>query len=131
MRAQHRYRQPLREPITPGRTVANGYMHWFYENGKPLILIEEERARVIRGHHPKRPRQQCGPRSTGASSWSRQRTQATSSYFGPVPAAEGPSTEPYTPMPPFSATHRLHSLIRLWHLQRKAFSSERFSYTVR
>ncbi|KAK8683953.1 hypothetical protein V6N13_039994 [Hibiscus sabdariffa] len=52
MWAQRRNRQPLRKPITPYGNVANGYMHWFYENGKPFILTEDERARVIRGPLP-------------------------------------------------------------------------------
>ncbi|KAK8632676.1 hypothetical protein V6N13_073062 [Hibiscus sabdariffa] len=46
MWGQHRYRQPLHEPVMRGRTVAKGYMQWFYENGKPFILSEEERART-------------------------------------------------------------------------------------
>ncbi|KAK8621642.1 hypothetical protein V6N13_081075 [Hibiscus sabdariffa] len=45
--AQRRYAQPLYEPMRLGRIVANGYMQWLYENGKPFILGQEERARVI------------------------------------------------------------------------------------
>ncbi|KAK8667695.1 hypothetical protein V6N13_007843 [Hibiscus sabdariffa] len=43
------YSQPLCEPKRLGRTVANGYMQWFYNNGKPFILSPEECARVIPG----------------------------------------------------------------------------------
>ncbi|KAK8607595.1 hypothetical protein V6N13_053324 [Hibiscus sabdariffa] len=55
-------------------------MEWFYANGKPFILTPEARARVLRAPRSEQPRQQRGPRSTGL-------------------AAEGSSTEPYTPMP--------------------------------
>ncbi|KAK8594156.1 hypothetical protein V6N13_125965 [Hibiscus sabdariffa] len=41
-----------------------------------------------------------GPRSTGASSGSRQQTGGPSTSRGQGLAAEDPSTEPYTPMPP-------------------------------
>ncbi|KAK8702162.1 hypothetical protein V6N13_020530 [Hibiscus sabdariffa] len=58
MWAQRRNRQPLQEPITPGRTVASG-----------------------------------------ASTGSRQRTGAPPTSAGPWSTTEGPSTEPYTPMP--------------------------------
>ncbi|KAK8544836.1 hypothetical protein V6N13_003396 [Hibiscus sabdariffa] len=67
MWGQRRYRQPLLEPVMPGRAVANGNMQWFYENGKPFILDKEERARVIPRPRPERPRQQRGSRSTSAS----------------------------------------------------------------
>ncbi|KAK8656755.1 hypothetical protein V6N13_098693 [Hibiscus sabdariffa] len=100
MWAQRRNKQPLQEPITPGRTVVSGYMEWFYENGKPFILTTEARARVLRAPRPERPRQQRGPRSTGASTGSRQRTGGPSTSAGPGSIAEGPSTEPYTLMPP-------------------------------
>ncbi|KAK8631826.1 hypothetical protein V6N13_028604 [Hibiscus sabdariffa] len=46
---------------------------------------------------PERPRQQRGPRSTGAST---HQTGGPSTSAGPGLAAEAPSTEPYTPMPP-------------------------------
>ncbi|KAK8676452.1 hypothetical protein V6N13_142026 [Hibiscus sabdariffa] len=92
MWGQRGYRQSLREPMTPDRTVANGYMQWFYENEKPFILSEEERARVIQGPHLEKPRQQRGPRSIDASTGSRQRTRASSTSVGPVPASEGPSS---------------------------------------
>ncbi|KAK8595320.1 hypothetical protein V6N13_016695 [Hibiscus sabdariffa] len=91
----------LREPITPGRTVANRYMQWLYKNGKPFIMTAEARARVLRVPRPERPRQQRGSCSTGASTGSRQRTGAPPTSVGPGSTAEGPSTEPYTPMPPF------------------------------
>ncbi|KAK8656726.1 hypothetical protein V6N13_098666 [Hibiscus sabdariffa] len=42
-------------------------MQWFYENGKPFILGEEERARIIPGSRLEQPRQQRGSRSTSAS----------------------------------------------------------------
>ncbi|KAK8621751.1 hypothetical protein V6N13_081184 [Hibiscus sabdariffa] len=100
MWGQRRYRQPLREPVMPGRTVANGYMQWFYKNGKPFILSAEERTRVIPGPRPEQPRQQRDPRSIGASTGSKQMTRALSTSVGPVPTLEGPSTEPYTSMPP-------------------------------
>ncbi|KAK8665760.1 hypothetical protein V6N13_005922 [Hibiscus sabdariffa] len=58
--------------ITPGRAVAPGYMEWFYANGKLFIMTPEARARA-------------GGPSTSAV---------------PGFAAQGPSTEPYTPMPP-------------------------------
>ncbi|KAK8615545.1 hypothetical protein V6N13_017130 [Hibiscus sabdariffa] len=66
------------QPITPGMSVLPGYMEWFYENGKPFIMTREARARVLRVPRPERPRQERGPRPTGAG---------------------GPSAEPYTPMP--------------------------------
>ncbi|KAK8560500.1 hypothetical protein V6N13_082938 [Hibiscus sabdariffa] len=69
---QRRNRQPMMHMITPGRAVAPGYMEWFYTNGKPFIMTPEARARV-------------GGPSTSAV---------------PGFAAQGPSTEPYTLMPP-------------------------------
>ncbi|KAK8665722.1 hypothetical protein V6N13_005884 [Hibiscus sabdariffa] len=75
-------------------------MEWFYDNGKPFILILEARARVLRVPRPERPRQQRGPRSTDPSTGSRQRTGGLSTSVGPGSTVEGPSTEPYTPMPP-------------------------------
>ncbi|KAK8558487.1 hypothetical protein V6N13_103662 [Hibiscus sabdariffa] len=65
--AQRRNRQPVLELITPGRAVASGYMEWIYENEKPFIMTPEARARVLRAPRLERPRQQRGPRSTGAS----------------------------------------------------------------
>ncbi|KAK8652677.1 hypothetical protein V6N13_126703 [Hibiscus sabdariffa] len=35
--------QPVLQQITPGRTVASGYMEWFYANGKPFIMTHEAR----------------------------------------------------------------------------------------
>ncbi|KAK8534765.1 hypothetical protein V6N13_096926 [Hibiscus sabdariffa] len=64
---QRRNRQPMLELITPGSAVASGYIEWFYANGKPFIMTPEARARVLRAPRPERPRQQRGPRSTGAS----------------------------------------------------------------
>ncbi|KAK8686595.1 hypothetical protein V6N13_125619 [Hibiscus sabdariffa] len=83
--------------ITPGRAVAPGYMEWFYANGKPFIMTPEARARVLRAPRPERPRQQRGSRSTGASTH-QGGGPSTSAVLGF--AAQGPSTEPYTPMPP-------------------------------
>ncbi|KAK8715531.1 hypothetical protein V6N13_042865 [Hibiscus sabdariffa] len=85
--------------MRPGRTIANGYMQWFYENGKPFILGEEERTRVIPRPRPERPRQQCGSRSISASTRSRQRTQAPYTFGVSVPPSGGPFTKPYTPIP--------------------------------
>ncbi|KAK8705275.1 hypothetical protein V6N13_048880 [Hibiscus sabdariffa] len=99
MWAERRNRQLVLEHITPGRAVASVYMEWFYVNGKPFILTPEARARVLRAPRPERPRQQCGPRFTGASTGSRQQIGGPSTSTGPGLAAEGPSTEPYTPMP--------------------------------
>ncbi|KAK8621840.1 hypothetical protein V6N13_097468 [Hibiscus sabdariffa] len=80
---QRRNRQPVLEMITPSRT----------------------RARVLRAPHPKRPRKQRGPCSTRASTGSRQQTGGPSTSTGQGLVAEGPSIEPYTPMPPvFSHT---------------------------
>ncbi|KAK8708793.1 hypothetical protein V6N13_059830 [Hibiscus sabdariffa] len=81
----------------PGRAVASGYIEWFYANGKPFIVTPEARTRVLRAPRPERPRQQRGPRSTGAST---HQTRGPSTSAGPGLAAEGPSTEPYTAMPP-------------------------------
>ncbi|KAK8609609.1 hypothetical protein V6N13_062054 [Hibiscus sabdariffa] len=64
---QRRNRQPMLELITPSSAVASGYIEWFYANGKPFIMTPEARARVLRAPRPERPRQQRGPRSTGAS----------------------------------------------------------------
>ncbi|KAK8704399.1 hypothetical protein V6N13_048021 [Hibiscus sabdariffa] len=63
---QRRYAQPLREPMRPGKTVANGYMQWFYKNVKPFILGQEEHARVILRPRPEQPPQQRDSRSTSA-----------------------------------------------------------------
>ncbi|KAK8613955.1 hypothetical protein V6N13_122336 [Hibiscus sabdariffa] len=93
------------------RTVANGSMQWFYENGKPFILGEEERTRAIPGPRPNLPRQQHGSRSTNASTGSRKRTRAPSASGRPIPTSEGPSTEPYTPIPPvfsYSSGSQIH-----------------------
>ncbi|KAK8671090.1 hypothetical protein V6N13_037698 [Hibiscus sabdariffa] len=60
-------------------------------------MTPEARARVLRAPRPERPRQQRGPRSTGAST---HQTGGPSTSAGPGLAAEGPSTEPYTLMPP-------------------------------
>ncbi|KAK8665719.1 hypothetical protein V6N13_005881 [Hibiscus sabdariffa] len=99
---QRRNRKSMLELITPGRAVASGYMEWFYANGKPFIMTPEARARVLRAPRPKRPRQQRGPRSIGAST---HQTGGPSTSEGLGLATEGPSTEPYTPMPPvFSHT---------------------------
>ncbi|KAK8560638.1 hypothetical protein V6N13_003323 [Hibiscus sabdariffa] len=75
MWGQRRYRQPLRQLVMPGTIVPNG-------------------------PRPERPRQQHDSGSTSASTESRQRTGPPSTSSGPVPASEGPSTEPYTPIPP-------------------------------
>ncbi|KAK8612886.1 hypothetical protein V6N13_092990 [Hibiscus sabdariffa] len=80
----------------PGRAVAPGYMEWFYANGKPFIMTPEARARVLRAPRPERPRQQRGSRSTGAST---HQTRGPSTSAVPGFAAQGPSTEPYTPSP--------------------------------
>ncbi|KAK8649383.1 hypothetical protein V6N13_130112 [Hibiscus sabdariffa] len=63
-------------------------------------MTPDARARVLRAPRPERPRQQRGPHSTGASSGSRQQTRGSSTSRGQGLAAEDPSTEPYTPMPP-------------------------------
>ncbi|KAL4351262.1 hypothetical protein GQ457_06G016150 [Hibiscus cannabinus] len=60
----------------------------------------EARAQVVRAPHPERPRQKRGPRSSGASTGSRQQIGGPSTSAGQGLAAEGPSTKPYTPMPP-------------------------------
>ncbi|KAK8640278.1 hypothetical protein V6N13_008037 [Hibiscus sabdariffa] len=93
MWAQRINRQPLREPVTPGKTVATGYMQWFYENGKPFIMTTKVRARVLRRPRPEQARPQRVPRSTCAS------TRAPSTSVGRGSAPEGPSTESYTSMP--------------------------------
>ncbi|KAK8650537.1 hypothetical protein V6N13_140172 [Hibiscus sabdariffa] len=49
MWAQCRNRQPLNESVTPGRTVATSYMHWFYENGKPFIMTAERTLEFYKG----------------------------------------------------------------------------------
>ncbi|KAK8650475.1 hypothetical protein V6N13_140113 [Hibiscus sabdariffa] len=94
---QRRNRQPMLELITPGRAVASGYKEWFYTNGKPFIMTPEACARVLRAPRPERPRQQRGLRSTGVST---HQTGGPSTSAGPRLATEGPSTKPYTPMPP-------------------------------
>ncbi|KAK8683746.1 hypothetical protein V6N13_039797 [Hibiscus sabdariffa] len=62
-------------------------------------MTPEARARVLRVPRPERPRQQRGPHSTEVSSGSRQQTGRPSTSRGQGLATEGPSTEPYTPMP--------------------------------
>ncbi|KAK8627634.1 hypothetical protein V6N13_135241 [Hibiscus sabdariffa] len=62
-------------------------------------MTPEACSRVLRALRPERPRQQHDPRSTGASYGSRQQTGGLSTSTGHGLAAEGPSTEPYTPMP--------------------------------
>ncbi|KAK8693897.1 hypothetical protein V6N13_071464 [Hibiscus sabdariffa] len=104
--AQRRNRQPVLQQITPGRSVASGYMEWFYGNGKPFIMTREALVKL------ERPRQQRGPRPTGASTGSTHQTGGSSSATGPGVAAEGPSAEPYTPMPPFfnyASSSQFHS----------------------
>ncbi|KAK8643689.1 hypothetical protein V6N13_012972 [Hibiscus sabdariffa] len=81
---QRRNRQPMLELITPGRAVASGYMEWFYTNGNPFIMTPEARARVLRAPRPELPRQQRGPRSTGAST---HQTGGLSTSAGPGLAA--------------------------------------------
>ncbi|KAK8627700.1 hypothetical protein V6N13_135304 [Hibiscus sabdariffa] len=63
-------------------------------------MTPEARTRVLRAPRPNRPRQQRGPRSTGASSGSRQQTGGPYTSRGQGLAAEEPSTEPYSSMPP-------------------------------
>ncbi|KAK8622123.1 hypothetical protein V6N13_097748 [Hibiscus sabdariffa] len=50
---------------------------------------------------PERPRQQRGPRPTGASTGTAQQTPRPYTFAGAGVDAGGPSAEPYTPMPPF------------------------------
>ncbi|KAK8661641.1 hypothetical protein V6N13_091239 [Hibiscus sabdariffa] len=76
--------------MTPGREVVSGYMEWFYANGEPFIMTPEARARVLRVPRPERPRQHHGPRSTGASSESRQQTGGPYTSTGQGLAAEAP-----------------------------------------
>ncbi|KAK8640401.1 hypothetical protein V6N13_008155 [Hibiscus sabdariffa] len=59
-------------------------------------MTPEARARVLRAPRPERPRQQRGSRSTGAST---HQTRGPSTSAVPGFAAQGPSTEPYTPSP--------------------------------
>ncbi|KAK8709086.1 hypothetical protein V6N13_060116 [Hibiscus sabdariffa] len=106
---QRRNRQPMMHMITPGRAVAPGYMEWFYANGKPFIMTPEARARVLRASRPERPRQQRGSRSTGTST---HQAGGPSTFAVPGFAAQGPSTEPYTPMPPVF-THGASSQFQL------------------
>ncbi|KAK8624930.1 hypothetical protein V6N13_089816 [Hibiscus sabdariffa] len=98
MRAQRSDRQPMLQQITPGRAVLPGYMEWFNANGKPFIMTREARARVLRVPRPERPRQQRGPRPTGASTGTAQQTAGpyTSAGAG-VDAGFQPQ---FTPMPP-------------------------------
>ncbi|KAK8583158.1 hypothetical protein V6N13_021870 [Hibiscus sabdariffa] len=63
-------------------------------------MTPEAHARVLRVPRLERTRQQRGPHSTGASIGSRKQTRGSSTFVGQGLAAEGPSTEPYTPMPP-------------------------------
>ncbi|KAK8626529.1 hypothetical protein V6N13_134172 [Hibiscus sabdariffa] len=83
------------QPITPVMSVLPGYMEWFYENGKPFIMTREARARVLRVPRPERPRQERGPRPTGASTGTAEQPGGA---YTPAGGA-GPSAEPYTPMP--------------------------------
>ncbi|KAK8713094.1 hypothetical protein V6N13_148320 [Hibiscus sabdariffa] len=83
------------QPITPAMSVLPGYMEWFYENGKPFIMNREARARVLRVPRPERPRQERGPRPTGASTATAEQSGGAYTSAG----AAGPSAEPYTPMP--------------------------------
>ncbi|KAK8673900.1 hypothetical protein V6N13_112209 [Hibiscus sabdariffa] len=76
-------------------------MEWFYVNGKPFIMSREARARVLRVPRPERPRQQRGPRPTGAYTGSTHQTGGPSTAAGLGVATEGPYAEPYTPMPRF------------------------------
>ncbi|KAK8652638.1 hypothetical protein V6N13_126665 [Hibiscus sabdariffa] len=99
MWAQRSNKQPMLQQITHGRAVLPGYMEWFYENGKPFIMTREARARVLRVPRPERPRQQRGPRPTGASSRTAEQTGGPYTSAGAGVHAEGPSAEPYTPMP--------------------------------
>ncbi|KAK8711551.1 hypothetical protein V6N13_146832 [Hibiscus sabdariffa] len=87
-------------------------MEWFYANEKPFIITREARARVLRVPRPERPRQQRGPRPTGASTGSTHQTGGPSIAAGPGVAAEGPSAKPYTLMPPFfshASSSQFHS----------------------
>ncbi|KAK8694958.1 hypothetical protein V6N13_072501 [Hibiscus sabdariffa] len=97
MWAQRSDKQPMLQQITHGRAVLPGYMEWFYENGKPFIMTREARARVLRVPRPERPRQQRGPRPTGASSGTAEQTGGPYTSAGAGVHAEGPSAEPYTP----------------------------------
>ncbi|KAK8712331.1 hypothetical protein V6N13_147571 [Hibiscus sabdariffa] len=83
------------QPITPVMSILPGYMEWFYENGKPFIMTREARARVLRVPRPDRPRQERGPRPTGASTGPAEQLGGA---YTPVGGAS-PSAEPYTPMP--------------------------------
>ncbi|KAK8708335.1 hypothetical protein V6N13_059377 [Hibiscus sabdariffa] len=58
-------------------------------------MTPEARARVLRAPRPERPRQQRGS-PTGAST---HQTGGPSTFAIPGFAAQGPSTEPYTPSP--------------------------------
>ncbi|KAK8649233.1 hypothetical protein V6N13_129966 [Hibiscus sabdariffa] len=87
-------------------------MEWFYANGKPFIMTHDAHARVLRVPRPERPRQQRGPRPTGASTGSTYQTGGPPTAAGLGVAAEGPSAEPYTPMPPFfshASSSQFHS----------------------
>ncbi|KAK8656784.1 hypothetical protein V6N13_098721 [Hibiscus sabdariffa] len=77
--AQRRYLRPLHEPIRPDRTIGNGYIQWFFGNGKTFILSQEEHTRVMPTPRPERPRQQRSSRSTSASRGSRRITFVASS----------------------------------------------------
>ncbi|KAK8653476.1 hypothetical protein V6N13_127472 [Hibiscus sabdariffa] len=101
MWAQRSDRQPMLQQITPDRAVLLGYMEWFNANGKPFIMTREARARVLRVPRPERPRQQRGPRPTGASTGTAQQTAGPYTSAGAGVDAGGPFAEPYTPMPPF------------------------------
>ncbi|KAK8558184.1 hypothetical protein V6N13_073857 [Hibiscus sabdariffa] len=89
------------QQITPGRAVLPEYMEWFYENRKLFIMTRQARTRVLRVPRPERPRQQRDPRPTGASSGTAEQTGGPYTSAGAGVHAEGPSAEPYTPMPPF------------------------------
>ncbi|KAK8627339.1 hypothetical protein V6N13_134952 [Hibiscus sabdariffa] len=95
MWAQRSNRQPMLQQITAGRAVLPGYIKWFNANGKPFIMTREARARVLRVPRPERPRQQRGPRPTGAST----ATAEPYTSAGAGVDTGGPSAEPYTPMP--------------------------------
>ncbi|KAK8583373.1 hypothetical protein V6N13_022079 [Hibiscus sabdariffa] len=99
MWAQRSDRQPMLQQITAGRAVLLGYIEWFNANGKPFIMTREARARVLRVPRLERPRQQRGPRPTGASTAIAEQTVGPYTSAGAGVDTGGPSVEPYTPMP--------------------------------
>ncbi|KAK8621133.1 hypothetical protein V6N13_067574 [Hibiscus sabdariffa] len=106
------------QPVTPGMSVLPGYMEWFYENGKPFIMTREARARVLRVPRLERPRQERGPRPTGASTGTVEQTGGAYTSAG----AGGPSAEPYTPMPTLfshASSSQFQPSSPLCHLQQK------------